>query len=252
MNDTTAAVQDAPLSAAGDAVARTPATLTAGLGRAAWLVFERDVRLAFRRWEQVTHPVVFFLMVTTLFPLAISPSDELLRTVAPGIVWVGALLSSLLALESLFRNDHDDGTLEQLVLSGQPLGWLLLAKTLAHWVLSGLPLVLTAPIVALSLATPTESVGVLMLSLVLGTGILSFLGAVGAALTLGTRRGSVLLSLLVLPLAMPVLIFGARATDLSIRGDDPTGALLLLTSMLILTVSLAPLAASSAVRISLE
>lgn len=252
MSDATAEVGAGALSATRDVRTDGPATLTAGLGRAAWLVFERDVRLAFRRWEQVTHPVVFFLMVTTLFPLAISPSDELLRTIAPGVVWVGALLSSLLALESLFRNDLDDGTLEQLVLSGQPLGWLLLAKTLAHWVLSGLPLVLTAPIVALSLATPTESVGVLMLSLVLGTGILSFLGAVGAALTLGTRRGSVLLSLLVLPLAMPVLIFGARATDLSIRGDDPTGALLLLTSMLILTVSLAPLAVSSAVRISLE
>lgn len=226
--------------------------LTTGLGRAAWLVFERDVRLAFRRWEQVTHPVVFFVMVTTLFPLGLSPETALLRTVAPGIVWVGALLSSLLALESLFRNDMDDGTLEQLVLSGQPLGWLLLAKTLAHWVLSGLPLVLTAPIVAMGLAAPGESVGVLMLALLLGTGILSFLGSVGAALTLGTRRGSVLLSLLVLPLAMPVLIFGARATDLAMRGDDAGGALLLLTSMLIMGACLAPVAASAAVRISLE
>jgi heme exporter protein B len=226
--------------------------LSAGLGRAAWLVFERDVRLAFRRWEQVTHPVVFFVMVTSLFPLALSPETSLLRTIAPGVVWVAALLSSLLALESLFRNDMDDGTLEQLVLSGQPLGWLLLAKTLAHWVLSGLPLVLTAPVVALSLAFPPESIGVLMLSLFLGTGILSFLGSVGAALTIGSRRGSVLLSLLVLPLAMPVLIFGARAVDLSMRGDEPTGALLLLTSMLLLTASLTPLATSAAVRISLE
>jgi heme exporter protein B len=232
--------------------AAAPGQLTAGLGRAAWLVFERDVRLAFRRWEQVTHPVVFFVMVTTLFPLALSPESNLLRTIAPGIVWVAALLSSLLALESLFRNDMDDGTLEQLVLSGQPLGWLLLAKTLAHWVLSGLPLVMTAPIVAFSLAAPPESIGVLMLSLLLGTGILSFLGSVGAALTIGSRRGSVLLSLLVLPLAMPVLIFGARAVDMSMRGDEPGGALLLLTSMLLLTASLTPLAAASAVRISLE
>jgi heme exporter protein B len=247
-----AGTQTYVLPSPSDAAAAARAMLTAGLGRAAWLVFERDVRLAFRRWEQVTHPVVFFLMVTTLFPLAISPNDDLLRTIAPGVVWVGALLSSLLALESLFRNDLEDGTLEQLVLSGQPLGWLLLAKTVAHWVLSGLPLVLTAPIVALSLATPTASVGVLMLSLLLGTGILSFLGAVGAALTLGTRRGSVLLSLLVLPLAMPVLIFGARAHDLAIRGDAPAGALLLLTAMLILAVSLAPLAVAAAVRISLE
>lgn len=227
-------------------------TLTTGLGRAAWLVFERDVRLAFRRWEQITQPVVFFVMVSTLFPLALSPEKELLRTIAPAVVWVAALLSSLLALESLFRTDLDDGTLEQLVLSGQPLGWLLLAKTLAHWVLSGLPLVLAAPVMAVSLAAPAGSVGVLMLSLVLGTGILSFLGAVGAALTLGTRRGSVLLSLLVLPLAMPVLIFGARAADLAMRGDEPGGALLLLTAMLVLVATLAPLAAASAVRISLE
>jgi heme exporter protein B len=227
-------------------------TLSAGLGQAAWLVFERDVRLAFRRWEQVTHPVVFFVMVTTLFPLALSPESNLLRTVAPGVLWVAALLSSLLALESLFRNDQDDGTLEQLVLSGQPLGWLLLSKTLAHWVLSGVPLVLTSPIVALSLAAPPASVGTLMLSLFLGTGVLSFIGAVGAALTLGSRRGSVLLSLLVLPLAMPVLIFGARAVDMGMRGDDPSGALLLLTSMLLLTLTLAPFATASAVRISLE
>ncbi len=226
--------------------------LSAGLGQAAWLVFERDVRLAFRRWEQVTHPVVFFVMVTTLFPLALSPESNLLRTVAPGVLWVAALLSSLLALESLFRNDQDDGTLEQLVLSGQPLGWLLLSKTLAHWVLSGVPLVLTSPVVALSLAAPPASVGTLMLSLFLGTGVLSFIGAVGAALTLGSRRGSVLLSLLVLPLAMPVLIFGARAVDMGMRGDDPSGALLLLTSMLLLTLTLAPFATASAVRISLE
>jgi heme exporter protein B len=241
----------APLERALPAAERS-AEPTAGLGRAAWLVFERDVRLAFRRWEQVTHPVVFFVMVTTLFPLALSPQTSLLRTLAPGAVWVAALLSCLLALESLFRHDMDDGTLEQLVLSGQPLGWLLLAKTLAHWALSGLPLVLASPAVALALAVPSEALDTVMLSLLLGTGVLSFLGAVGAALTLGSRRGSVLLSLLVLPLAMPVLIFGARAVDLAIRGDEPTGALLLLTSLLLLSASLAPWAAAAAVRISLE
>ena len=222
------------------------------IGRAAWLVFERDVRLAFRRWEQVTHPVVFFVMVATLFPLALSPETSLLRNIAPGVVWVAALLSSLLALDSLLRADLEDGTLEQLTLSGQPLGWLLLAKTLAHWLLSGLPLVIAAPLVALSLAAPGESVGVLMLALLLGTGVLSFLGSVGAALTLGSRRGSVLLSLLVLPLAMPVLIFGARATDLAMRGEAAGGPLLLLGAMLALAVTLAPIATASAVRISLE
>ncbi len=226
--------------------------LGTGLGRAAWLVFERDVRLAFRRWEQVTHPVVFFVMVATLFPLALSPESSLLRNIAPGVVWAGALLSSMLALDSLLRADLEDGTLEQMTLSGQPLGWLLLAKTLAHWVLSGLPLVIAAPLVALSLAAPDQSVGVLMLSLALGTGVLSFLGSVGAALTLGSRRGSVLLSLLVLPLAMPVLIFGARATDLAMRGEPAGGPLLFLAAMLVLALTLSPVAASTAVRISLE
>ena len=226
--------------------------LTTGLARAAWLVFERDVRLAFRRWEQVTHPVVFFIMVATLFPLALSPETSLLSNIAPGVVWVGALLSSLLALESLFRVDLDDGTLEQLVLCGQPLGWLLLSKTLAHWCLSGLPLVLAAPLVAIGLAAPGNSIGVLMLALLLGTGVLSFLGAVGAALTLGSRKGSVLLSLLVLPLAMPVLIFGARSTDQAMRGDPAIGGLLLLAAMLVLAITLAPLACAAAVRISLE
>ena len=222
------------------------------LGRAAWLVFERDVRLAFRRWEQVTHPVVFFLMVATLFPLALSPESSLLRNIAPGVVWVAALLSSLLALDTLLRADLEDGTLEQMTLAGQPLGWLLLAKTLAHWVLSGVPLVIAAPLVAASLSAPAASYGATMLALLLGTGVLSFLGSIGAALTLGTRRGSVLLSLLVLPLAMPVLIFGARATDLAMRGESAEGPLLLLAAMLVLAFTLSPVAASVAVRISLE
>ena len=226
--------------------------VTTGLGRAAWLVFERDLRLAFRRWEQVTHPVVFFLMVVTLFPLALGPDPSLLRNMAAGVVWVAALLSSLLALESLYRADFEDGTLEQLTLSGQPLAWLLLAKTLAHWFLSGIPLVVAAPVLAASLAAPSEAVGVLMTSLALGTGVLSFLGSVGAALTLGTRRGGVLLSLLVLPLAMPVLIFGARATDQAMRGEPAAGPLWLLAAMLILAVTLAPWASSAAVRISLD
>ena len=222
-------------------------------GRAACGVrLERDVRLALRRWEQVTHPVVFFVMVATLFPLALSPESSLLRNIAPGVVWVAALLSSLLALDMLLRADLEDGTLEQMTLSGQPLGWLLLAKTLAHWALSGLPLVIAAPLVAVGLSAPASSAGATMLALLLGTGVLSFLGSIGAALTLGTRRGSVLLSLLVLPLAMPVLIFGARATDLAMRGESAQGPLLLLAAMLVLALTLSPIAASTAVRISLE
>ncbi len=226
--------------------------VTTSLSQAAWLVLERDLKLAFRRWEQVTHPVVFFLMVASLFPLALSPEPSQLRNIAACVVWVGALLSSLLALESLYRADQDDGTLEQLTLSGQPLSVLLFAKTLAHWLLSGIPLVVAAPFVAISMGATAEAFGVLMTSVALGTGVLSFLGSVGAALTLGSRRGSVLLSLLVLPLALPVLIFGARATDLAMHGESAAGPLWLLSAVLILTVTLAPWASAAAVRISLE
>ena len=167
-------------------------------------------------------------------------------------MWVGALLSSLLALESLFRADLEDGTLEQWVISGQPLAVQVLARILAHWTVSGLPLVAAAPLVGASLAVPASAFGTTMLLLGLGTLCLSGLGAAGAALTLGSRRASVLLSLLVLPLAMPILIFGARGVDLAILGEPTRGPLLLLSALTILTLSLTPWAAASAVRISLE
>jgi heme exporter protein B len=223
-----------------------------GLLDAGRLLYARDLKLAFRRWEQVTQPVVFFLMVTTLFPLALSPETAQLKQVAAGILWVAALLSALLALEFMFRSDYEDGTLEQLVLSGQPLWWLALIKALAHWTVSGLPLVLAAPVVALSLAVPGSALPTVVLSLVLGTAILSFLGAVGAGLTLGIRRGSVLLSLLVLPLAMPALIFGARAVDMAVMGEAARGPLLLLAAMCILSVTLGPFATSAALKVSME
>jgi heme exporter protein B len=223
-----------------------------GFVQAMGLIYARDLRLAFRRWEQVTQPVVFFVMVTTLFPLALSPEMSQLRQSAAGILWVAALLSALLALEFMFRSDQEDGTLEQLVLSGQPLTAIALAKAASHWTVSGLPLVIASPIVAGSLAVPAAALPALLLSLVLGTGIMSFLGAVGAALTLGVRRGSVLLSLLVLPLVMPALIFGARAVDMAIMGDEPRGALLLLGSFFILSVTFAPFAAAAALRVSME
>ena len=181
-----------------------------GLLQLAALIVARDVRLAVRHWDQVIQPLIFFAIVTMLFPLAISPAMEELRRIAPGVVWVAAMLASLLALESLFRGDVEDGTMEQWTLSGQPLSWMLLAKTATHWLLSGLPLVLMAPIVGTALGMPRSVWPVLMASLALGTGCLSVLGAIGAALTVGVRRGSVLLALLVLPLEMPVLIFGAR------------------------------------------
>jgi len=216
------------------------------------LLFQRDLRLAWRRWDQVTDPLVFFLMVTTLFPLSLSPELSRLRDVAPGVLWVAALLSSLLAADSLLKSDAQDGTLEQYVLSGQPLTLLLLAKTAAHWILSGLPLVLISPLVASALGVPGHALGVVMMSLVLGTLTLSLIGAIGAALTIGLRRGSLLLALLVLPLAMPLLIFGARAVELAIIGEAAAGPLYLLTAMLVLSMTLAPLTAAAAVRISID
>ncbi|MGQ0384399.1 MAG: heme exporter protein CcmB [Gammaproteobacteria bacterium] len=219
---------------------------------ATFLVYRRDLLLAFRHWDQVAQPVVFFAMVTTLFPLAISPELAQLREIAGGVLWVAALLAALLGLEFLFRADHADGTLEQMLISGQPLALLVIAKGAAHWTAGGLPLVLVSPLLAVSLGVPADALCTVALSLALGTGILSALGAIGAALTLGLRRGSMLLSLLVLPLAMPALIFGARAVDMAIHGEAANGPLLLLAAMLVFVLTLAPLAVAAALRISVE
>ncbi|MGH8187568.1 MAG: heme exporter protein CcmB [Steroidobacteraceae bacterium] len=216
------------------------------------LVVARDLRLAIRHWDQLAQPLIFFVIVTTLFPLAISPALDELRDIAPGVVWVAAILASLLALESLFRPDVEDGTMEQWVLAGQPLSLLLLAKVATHWLLTGLPLVLLAPFVGTALGMPQTVWPALMATLALGTGSLSVLGGVGAALTVSVRRGNVLLALLVLPLEMPVLIFGARAVDLAMQGESIAGPLNLLAAMLLLFVSLGPLAMAAAMRISVE
>jgi len=224
----------------------------AGLIGAMRLVVRRELTLAWRRWDEVTQPLIFYLVVTTLFPLATTPELAVLRTVGGGVVWVAALLSSLLALESVFRSDVEDGTMEQWVLSGQPLAWLLLAKVVAHWVMTGLPLVLVSPAVAAALGLPGSVWPVLVTSLALGTATLSVLGGIGAALTVGVRRGSVLLSLLVLPLAMPLLVFGARSVEQSLVGQSAAGPLQLLAAMFFLAWSLGPLAMSAAMRISVE
>jgi len=225
-----------------------PAALIAAMR----LVMRRELTLAWRRWDEVAQPLIFYLVVTTLFPLATTPELAVLRTVGGGVLWVAALLSSLLALESVFRSDVEDGTMEQWVLSGQPLAWLLLAKVVAHWVLTGLPLVLVSPAVATALGLPSSVWPAVVMSLALGTAILSVLGGIGAALTVGVRRGSVLLSLLVLPLAMPLLVFGARAIEQALAGQSATGPLQLLAAMFFLAFSLGPLAMSAAMRISIE
>jgi heme exporter protein B len=219
---------------------------------AARLVIARDLKLAFRKRGQWVQPLVFFAIITTLFPLGISPELSRLRDVAPGVLWVAALLSSILALEFLFRDDAHDGTLEQYALSGQPLTLLLFAKTATHWLLTGVPLALMAPVAALSLGAPPTSLPGIVASVALGSVALSLIGSIGAALTLGARRGGALLSLLTLPLSMPVLIFGARATELAMKGAEIAPPLYLLGALAVLGVTLAPLAAAAAVRISLE
>jgi heme exporter protein B len=216
------------------------------------LVIQRELCLSFRRPEQLLQPLVFFLIVTTLFPLALSPQLSLLRDMAPGVLWVAALLASLLSLDSLFKSDADDGTLEQLALSGQGLTVIVIAKTLAHWLVSGAALVLVSPLVATALGIPAGAFSTMLLSLALGTLTLSWLGAIGAGLTVGVRRGNVLLSLIVLPLAVPLLVFGAAATDRAISGTSAAGALYFLASLCVFTCTLAPFAVTAALRITLD
>lgn len=219
---------------------------------AARLALARDLRLAFRKRGQLVQPLAFFAMVTMLFPLSISPELSRLREVAPGVLWAGALLASLLALEFLFRDDAYDGTLEQYALSGQSLTSLIFAKTAAHWLLTGLPLALMAPLVALSLGVMTPALPGILAAVTVGSVALSLIGSIGAALTLGVKRSGALLALLTLPLSLPVLIFGARATQLAIVGGPLLPPLELLAALAVLGVTLAPLAAAAAVRISLE
>ncbi len=226
--------------------------MNVGVLEAFGLIVRRELCLSFRRPDQLLQPLVFFLIVTTLFPLGLSLQLSLLRDMAPGVLWVAALLSSLLSLDALFKSDADDGTLEQLALSGQGLTLIVVAKTFAHWLVTGVALVLVSPVVGTALGIPGSVFGTMMFSLGLGTLTLSWLGAIGAGLTVGLRRGNVLLSLIVLPLAMPLLIFGAGATDRALSGVSPTGALYFLAALCVFTCTLAPFAAAAALRITLE
>jgi heme exporter protein B len=216
------------------------------------LILHRELRLSFRRPEHLLQPLVFFLIVTTLFPLGLNLQLSLLRDMSPGVLWVAALLSSLLSLDTLFRADAEDGTLEQLALSGCGLSVVVVGKAVAHWLVSGLSLVLISPLVAVALNIPTSAFATMLLLLALGTLTLSWLGAIGAALTVGLRRSNVLLSLIVLPLAMPLLIFGAGGTDRVISGSSAAGALYFLAALCVLTCTLAPFAVAAALRITLE
>ena len=212
----------------------------------------RDLQSALRRGSEWSNPLLFFVMVCTLFPLGVGPERDQLAALAPGVIWVVALLASMMATDSLFRGDHDDATLEQLLLSPVPLYPLVLAKTLTHWMLSGLPLSLLSPLLGMLLQLPPAGYGVLMLSLLLGSVVLSMIGAIGAALTVGLRRGGLLLSLIVLPLYIPVLIFGSAAVSNAVEGLSYQAPLAILAALLMAALALAPLAIGGALRISVD
>ncbi len=215
-------------------------------------IVRRDLLLAWKRPGDILNPLFFFAMVASLFPLAIGPGPEQLVLTGPGVVWVAALLATLLSLNSLFLSDFEDGSLDQIILSPQPLPLLGLGKAAAHWLLSGLPLVLVSPLIAMTYRMPDEVVGVMMLTLALGTVSLSLLGSIGAALTVGLNRGNALLSLLILPLAMPVLIFGARTVSLAAAGDAVSAGIYFLAAYCMLALTLAPFATAAALKISNE
>jgi len=215
-------------------------------------IIHRDLLLAMRRRADVLTVLLFFVIVVSLFPLGVGPEPALLRTIAPGVIWVAALLASMLALSRVFAQDHADGTLEQMLLSATPLSMIVAAKVLAHWLITGLPLVLLAPVLALQFDLPQEFYGELMLSLLLGTPALSLIGTIGAALTLGLRGGGALLALLVLPLYIPVLIVGAGALDAAAAGLGASAHLLLLSAFLVVAAAFAPWVAAVALRIALE
>ena len=216
-----------------------------------WVVW-RDLLLAWRRRTDVLATLFFFIIVVSLFPLGIGPEANLLRTIAPGVVWVAALLASMLALGRTFGNDYQDGTLEQLMLTPQPLYLIVLAKVLAQWLVSEVPLVLVAPVLGLQFGLSQNTLAVMTVSLLLGTPVLSLIGSIGAALTLGLRAANVLVALLVLPLYIPVLIFGAGAIEASVSGTEPQAYLLLLGATLVLALTFAPWATAAALRISVE
>jgi len=212
----------------------------------------RDLTLAMRHRSDVLTTVFFFIIVVSLFPLGVGPEAALLKEMAAGVVWVAALLASMLSLTRLFADDYNDGTLEQLLMVPQPLSLIVFGKVLAHWIISGLPLVLMSPLLGLQFGLEGDELIMLMVTLLIGTPVLSLLGAIGAALTLGLRGGGVLVSLLVLPLYIPVLIFGAGAVTASAAGMGADGHLSLMGAILLLALVLAPWASAAALRISVE
>jgi heme exporter protein B len=212
----------------------------------------RQLLLAFRRPSEFVNPLLFFLLVVALFPLGIGPDPQQLQAFAPGILWIVALLATLMAAEGVFRSDYDDGSLELLLLAPHPLFWSALTYVTGHWLITGLPLTLLSPVFAVMLQLPVEALPVLMVSMALGSAVLSVLGSIGAALTVSLKRGGMLISLLILPLYVPVLIFGSGAVRMAVNGGDPMPQLLLLAGMLSLALALAPFAIGAGLRISVD
>lgn len=222
------------------------------LSAAFFAIIRRDLLLALRRRSEIANPLFFFVLVITLFPLGVGAKPQLLQAIAPGIIWVSALLAAMLSLDSLFRSDFDDGSLEQMLLSPHPVSILILGKVFAHWLVTGLPLLLIAPLLAVFLGMPNPSLGVLLLTLLLGTPVLSLIGAIGVALTVGLRRGGMILSLLVLPLYVPVLIFASNAVEMAAGGLPITAQINILIAMLMLALTLAPWPTAAALKMSVS
>ena len=215
-------------------------------------LFAREMRLAWRNGAEILNPLWFFLVVITLFPFGVGADPQLLTQIAPGIIWVAALLAALLVMDRLFRDDWQDGSLEQLLLLPTPLVVVVLVKVLAHWVMTGLPLLVVSPLAALLLGMAPHDAGILALTLLLGTPTLSFLGAVGVGLTVGLRRGGVLLSLLVLPLSVPLLIFATGAIQAGAAGLPVDGYLAILAAFLAASATLCPFATAAALRLTVQ
>lgn len=212
----------------------------------------RDLLLVFRKRNDIINPLAFFVMVGVMFPLGVSPEAGFLAKLSPGVIWVAALLASLLSVDGIFRSDFDDGSLEQMLVSPQSLILIVLAKVMSHWLISGFCLALVSPLLAIMLFLPSDGMTSLVLSLLLGTPTLSLIGAIGAALTVGLRKGGILISLLVLPLYIPVLIFGASSVQAGAMGLPIQGYLALLAAMLVLSIMLAPFAIVAALKISVR
>lgn len=215
-------------------------------------VIRRELVVAFRRKTDIFNPLWFFILVITLFPLSVGPDHHLLSRIAPGIIWVAALLSALLSLERMYKDDLQDGALEQLMMMPLPLPVGVFAKIVAHWLLTGVPLLIISPVLAILLSLNLDTWLAMVCTLLLGTPVLSFIGAIGVALTVGLNKGGVLLSLLVLPLYIPVLIFATSAMDVAAMGGEYAGQLAILAAMAVLTIVLAPLAISAALRVSVR